>query len=195
MILIVCQKRINEFQTLCGGFKVVKIIKLCYVVPWWLNKMGFKLINLCSNLVPVWACNIQRGLLLQHTSFKISFVRASNAIHQMLFCCIVVFPYFSIICQCGPSANAFATTSATTLVSVRNTRVFRTALTALTEPRTLWRRITRYLPPRRWGRIAYIATLLCGDVYAPSEGHVCYTLRRGCSYAEAVYTMPGDVKS
>jgi hypothetical protein len=28
-------------------------------------------------------------------------------------------------------------TSATTLVSVRNTRVFRTALTALTEPRTL----------------------------------------------------------
>jgi len=36
------------------------------------------------------------------------------------------------------------TTSATTLVSVRNTGVLRTALTALTEPRTLWRRITRY---------------------------------------------------
>jgi len=35
-------------------------------------------------------------------------------------------------------------TSATTVVSVRNTRVFRMALTALTEPRTLWRRITRY---------------------------------------------------
>jgi len=32
-----------------------------------------------------------------------------------------------------------------TLVSVRNTRVFRTALTALTDPRTLWRRITHYL--------------------------------------------------
>jgi len=39
--------------------------------------------------------------------------------------------------------------SATTLVSVRNTRVLRTALTALTEPRTLWRRITRYPSPRR----------------------------------------------
>jgi len=39
--------------------------------------------------------------------------------------------------------------SAITLVSVRNTRVFRTALTALTEPRTLWRRITRYPSPRR----------------------------------------------
>ena len=34
--------------------------------------------------------------------------------------------------------------SATTLVSVRNTRVFRTALMALTGPRTLWWRITRY---------------------------------------------------
>ena len=30
-------------------------------------------------------------------------------------------------------------------------------------------------------------------VYAPSERHVCYTLRRGCSYAVAVYTTPGDV--
>jgi hypothetical protein len=32
-ILIVCQKGINEFQMLCGGFKAVEIIKLCYVVP------------------------------------------------------------------------------------------------------------------------------------------------------------------
>ena len=39
--------------------------------------------------------------------------------------------------------------SATTLISVRNTRVFRTALTALTEPRTLWRRITRCPSPSR----------------------------------------------
>jgi hypothetical protein len=31
-ILMVCQKGINEFQTLGGGFKVVEIIKLCYVV-------------------------------------------------------------------------------------------------------------------------------------------------------------------
>jgi hypothetical protein len=33
----------------------------------------------------------------------------------------------------------------------------------------------------------------CGDVYAPSERHLCYTLRRGCSYAVAIYTTPGDV--
>jgi len=39
--------------------------------------------------------------------------------------------------------------SATTLVSFRNTQVFRMALTALTEPRTLWRRITCFLLPRR----------------------------------------------
>jgi len=44
-------------------------------------------------------------------------------------------------------------------------------------------------------RIAYVPRVLCGDIYAPSEGHLCYTLRRGCSYAEAVYTTPGDVES
>jgi len=43
-----------------------------------------------------------------------------------------------------------ATTSVTTLVSIRNTRVFQMALTALTEPRTLWRRITCYPSPRWW---------------------------------------------
>jgi len=33
----------------------------------------------------------------------------------------------------------------------------------------------------------------CGDVYVPLERHVCYTVRRGCSYAVAVYTTPGDL--
>jgi len=42
------------------------------------------------------------------------------------------------------------------------------------------------------GRVAYVPPLLCGDVYTSSERHVCYTLRRGCSYAEAVYPTPGD---
>ena len=48
-----------------------------------------------------------------------------------------------------PSVTA---SSATTQVSVRNTQVFRTALTPLTEPHTLWRRIRRYPSPR--GRVA-----------------------------------------
>ena len=42
------------------------------------------------------------------------------------------------------------------------------------------------------GHVAYVPPLLCGDVYASSERHVCYTLRRGCRNAEAVYTTPGD---
>jgi len=42
------------------------------------------------------------------------------------------------------------------------------------------------------GCVAYVPPWLCGDVYAPSEWHVCYTVRRGCSYAEGVYTTPGD---
>jgi hypothetical protein len=39
----------------------------------------------------------------------ISFVRASNALDEMLICCIAVFQYVSIIYQCGASANAFST--------------------------------------------------------------------------------------
>jgi hypothetical protein len=52
-ILIVCQMGINEFQMLCGGFKVVEILRLCYVVLSCLNTMEFNLIDLCQNLVPV----------------------------------------------------------------------------------------------------------------------------------------------
>jgi len=32
-------------------------------------------------------------------------------------------------------------------------------------------------------------------IYAPSERNVCFTLRRGCSYAVAIYTTPGDVQA
>jgi len=51
-------------------------------------------------------------------------------------------PHGAEYCHAVPS-------SATTLVSVRNTRVLQMALTALTAPRTLWLRITCYLSPRR----------------------------------------------
>jgi len=43
------------------------------------------------------------------------------------------------------------------------------------------------------GCVTFIPPLLCGDVYTSSERHMCYTHRMGCSYAEAVYTTPGDV--
>jgi len=44
---------INELQTLYVGFKAVYIIKLCYVVPAKFNKMGFNLMDMFPNLVPV----------------------------------------------------------------------------------------------------------------------------------------------
>jgi len=102
---IVCEKGITEFQTLCVGFKVVENIKLSDIVRCWLNKLGFYRMDLCLNLVLVWACNIQGGLLLQHTALTISFVHGSNPMDQMLFCCVAVFQYFSMICQRGASVN------------------------------------------------------------------------------------------
>jgi len=115
-ILIVCQEGINEFQTLCVGLNAVETIKLCQMIPWWLTTMGFDYVDLWSNQVPVWACILPHRLLLRHTSFKISFVCASNAMDQMLFRCIGVFQYFSIICPCGASANAFPTRHITSLI-------------------------------------------------------------------------------
>jgi len=52
-ILIVCQKGVTEFQTLCDRFNAVGIIKLCYVVSCGLNEMRFNIIDFGSNLVPV----------------------------------------------------------------------------------------------------------------------------------------------
>jgi hypothetical protein len=45
----------------------------------------------------------------------------------------------------------------------------------------------------RWICTSCILRSECGDVSAPSERQVCYTLHRSCSYAVGIYTMPGDV--
>jgi len=69
-------------------------------------------------------------------------------------------------------------TSTTTLVSVWNTRVFRMALTALTEPRTLWRRITCDPSPRRL--VALHTYLLYFVVtYTHHQNDTCVTLFAG----------------
>jgi len=94
---------------LCGGFKAVEIIQIGNVAPCWLSKMGINIMGFGVNPEPEWACNIPRGPLLHHTSFKISLVCAMNAMDQMLFCCIAVFQYIYIIRHCGGSTNAFAT--------------------------------------------------------------------------------------
>jgi len=78
------------------------------VGPCELNKMGFYVIDLHSNLIPVRTCIMQFCELQWHTSFRMLFVRALNVMDQMLFCCIVAFQYVSIICQCEGSGKAFA---------------------------------------------------------------------------------------
>ena len=65
--------------------------------------------------------------------------------------------------------------SATTLVSIRNTRVFRTSLTALMEHCTLWRRITRYPSPRRWVAL-HTNLLYCLVTYTHHQNDTCVTL-------------------
>jgi len=47
------------------------------------------------------------------------------------------------------------------------------------------------LPPRHHD--SFPVRLECGDVYTLSERHMCYTHRRGSSYAVAVYQMPSAV--
>jgi hypothetical protein len=46
-------------------------------------------------------------------------------------------------------------------------------------------------PLRR--QASFTLRLECGDFYAPSEIHVCYTHPRGYRYAVANYPTPGDV--
>jgi len=79
-------------------------------------------------------------------------------------------------------------TSATTLVSIRNTRVFRTALTALTEPLTLWRRIPRYLSPRR--RVALHPYLLhFVAMLTHHQKDTCVTLFAGAAFMLKPFTQ------
>jgi hypothetical protein len=43
------------------------------------------------------------------------------------------------------------------------------------------------------GSRCILTSTMMRPVYTSSEQHVCYTLRRGCSYSAAVHTTPGDV--
>jgi len=59
-------------------------------------------------------------------------------------------------------------TSATSVDSIRNTRVFQMALTALTEPRTLWRTITR-VPSPRWRVLVHCISKMYFSHWKPPE--------------------------
>jgi len=54
--------------------------------------------------------------------------------------------------------------------------------------RTSFALMENFTLPVAWatGSVAHIPPSLCVDVYVSSERHVCYTVRMGCSYAEAV---------
>jgi len=98
--------------------------------------------------------------------------------------------YVWISVQWLPSSNGQLTwsASATTLISVWNTRVFRTALTAVTEPCTLWRRITRYPLPRR--RVALHTYLLYFVVtYTHYQNDTCVTLFAGAAVVLKPFTQ------
>jgi len=82
--------------------------------------------------------------------------------------------------------------SATTLVSVWHTRVFRTALTALMEPRTLWRRIGRFPSHRRQVALHTNLHYFAPDIRTIRTTRVLHS-SQSCSFAVAVYTMPGNV--
>jgi len=69
----------------------------------------------------------------------------------------------------------YSVSSATTLFSVRNTRVFQTALTALPAHRTLWWGITRYPSQRRWVALhTYLP--YCVVKYTHHQNDTCVTL-------------------
>ena len=61
--------------------------------------------------------------------------------------------------------------SATTPVSFTNTSVFRTTLTALTEPRTLWQRITCFPSPRQQFEVHCRAPGSAGDMFGSTLNH------------------------
>jgi len=75
-----------------------------------------------------------------------------------------------------------------TLMSVWNTWVFQMALTALTEPRTLWRRITRYPSPRR--QVVWHTYLLYFVVtYTHHQNDTCVTLFAGAAVMLEPFTQ------
>ena len=81
--------------------------------------------------------------------------------------------------------------SATTLVSVRNTQVFRMALTALTEPRTLWRRISRFPSPRRWVALHSISKMYFRHWKPPGVSDRMWSVNLDASISGEYNTLKG----
>jgi hypothetical protein len=115
-----------------------------------------------------------------------------SATVQSLVCVLLLWLYWRHIAWSASCLAPLRPTSQTTQVSIRNTQRFRTAQSALMEPGTLWWRNTHCPSPRRH-RALNTSLPHFTNVYAQSEWHMYHTLRRGCSYVEALDTTPGDV--
>jgi len=83
------------------------------------------------------------------------------------------------------------TSSATTLVSFRNTRVFRTALTALTEPLTLSRRIRRCPSPRQRVALHSISKMYFSHCKPPGESERMWSVNLDASISGEYQTLGG----
>jgi len=81
--------------------------------------------------------------------------------------------------------------SATPLVCVRNTLVFRTALTALTEPRTLRRRIRRCPSPRRRVALHSISKMYFSHCKPPGVSERMWSVNLDASISGEYQTLGG----
>jgi len=75
----------------------------------------------------------------------------------------------------GVSTISGLVSSTTTLVFIRNTRVFRAALMARTEPHTHWQWITCFMSPRQW-----VTLHIYLRYYAPGMWWRIRTIRTTC---------------
>jgi len=82
--------------------------------------------------------------------------------------------------------------SATTLVSIRNTRLFRMALTALTEPRSLWRRTTCFPSPRRRVALHSISKMYFSHWKPPGVSERMWRVNLDASISGEYQTLGGD---
>ena len=135
---------------------------------------------------------ILRPLSLEEAERDGEFTAMVLMVCQILIVCLqLVLNQFSTFQLGWISGCIGRNISPTTRVSVSNTHMFRMAPTALKGPHTLWQIISGL--PSCCIHSSFTLRLECREIYAPSERHVCYPLHRGCSYAAAVYTTPGDV--
>jgi len=132
-----------------------------------------------------WRCLLLPHLCVNSAAavFAVSNRSAEGLAHSIRFAA-----HFS---SCLMSWLELVPASATTVVSVRNTRLFRTALTALTEPRTLWRRIRRCPSPRQWVALHSISKMYFSHCKPPGVSERMWSVNLDVSISGEYRTLGG----